>query len=311
MIKLLIGASPCTYWSIGQTKEREVVCEGQGWELFKNYYLAKELFQPDYFLYENNCSAAEPIKDEIKKYLNAPLYKFNSNLVSAQNRARFYVTNIPNIEIPKKLSSVTVRDILDKDTEEIYYDLKEEHRKKNPKALKSGTIRIADLDGKKSQGYRVYSIDGKSCTLCANAGGLGAKTGLYETEEGKVRKLTVSEVRKLQMIPDWVDIPVSDTQAYKQVGNGWTIGVIKEFLRKIPNIENEEVVVLSMYDGMGCGFITLKELGINIKEYISVEIDKYCNLTLDANNPNRIGFLDAFDIRNEDSDLYKAIKERI
>lgn len=58
MIKLLIGGSPCTYWSIAQKKGREVTAEGQGWELFKNYLIAKEKFKPDFFLYENNKSAA-------------------------------------------------------------------------------------------------------------------------------------------------------------------------------------------------------------------------------------------------------------
>ena len=44
MIKLLIGGSPCTYWSIAKTKGREVVAEGQGWELFKNYLIAIEMY---------------------------------------------------------------------------------------------------------------------------------------------------------------------------------------------------------------------------------------------------------------------------
>lgn len=78
-------------------------------------------------------------------------------------------------------------------------------------------------------------------------------------------------------------------------------------MKNIPNIEEEELTVLSLYDGMGCGYIALKELGCNIKEYISVEIDKYCNKTLDANIPNRIAFSDAFDIRDSKSELYKYI----
>lgn len=39
-------------------------------------------------------------------------------------------------------------------------------------------IRIGDI-GSNSQGYRVYSQDGKSVTLSVNGGGPGAKTGLY------------------------------------------------------------------------------------------------------------------------------------
>ena len=41
MIKLLIGGSPCTHWSIAQTKNRETAPEGIGWELFLNYLIAR------------------------------------------------------------------------------------------------------------------------------------------------------------------------------------------------------------------------------------------------------------------------------
>ena len=51
MIKLLIGGSPCTFWSIAQKNGRETEAEGMGWELFKNYLIAKEKFKPDFFLW--------------------------------------------------------------------------------------------------------------------------------------------------------------------------------------------------------------------------------------------------------------------
>lgn len=47
MIKLLIGGSPCTHWSIAQKNNRETVPEGLGWELFKNYLIAKEMVGED------------------------------------------------------------------------------------------------------------------------------------------------------------------------------------------------------------------------------------------------------------------------
>lgn len=303
-MKLLLGGSPCTKWSIAQ-KNREIRSEGEGWELFKNYLITKEIFKPDYFLYENNTSAALQIKTEIEKSLGYKRKDINSNLFSAQNRSRFYVSNIPNIEIPKEQSPIKVKDILDKEYNGKYID-KNITLKSGPKQGKTGMICLGYIGNSNSQGNRVYSIEGKSCTLCANSGGLGAKTGLYLIDN-KIRKLTISETRKLQTVPDWVDLPVSDNQAYKQLGNGWTIEVIKYLLKNIPNIEEEELTVLSLYDGMGCGYIALKELGCNIKEYISVEIDKYCNKTLDANIPNRIAFSDAFDIRDSKSELYKYI----
>lgn len=33
-MKILIGGSPCTHWSIAQTKNRETEASGIGWELF-------------------------------------------------------------------------------------------------------------------------------------------------------------------------------------------------------------------------------------------------------------------------------------
>ena len=41
-----------------------------------------------------------------------------------------------------------------------------------------------------------------------------------------IRKLTVSECKRLQTVPEWYEFPVSDTQAYKMLGNGWTVDVI-------------------------------------------------------------------------------------
>lgn len=126
-----------------------------------------------------------------------------------------------------------------------------------------------------SKQYRVYETSGKSTTLCAEGGGMGAKTGLYAipiefdgdipvkaisaadgktytvyevkngniTIKGKtypiklidgyyiIRKLTVSECKRLQTVPDWYEFPVSDTQAYKMLGNGWTVDVIAHLIK--------------------------------------------------------------------------------
>lgn len=78
-LRLLIGGSPCTFWSISQSPERrETTCEGTGWELFKNYLIAKEKWQPDIFLYENNESISKEIQKEIEKRLNVNLLHINS-----------------------------------------------------------------------------------------------------------------------------------------------------------------------------------------------------------------------------------------
>lgn len=116
MIKILIGGSPCTYWSVAQKKGREVEAEGLGWELFRNYLIAKEKFKPDFFLYENNKSAAQPIKDQISHELGVDLMHINSALVSAQNRQRFYAFNW-NVDQPAD-RGIMLKDILETATSE-------------------------------------------------------------------------------------------------------------------------------------------------------------------------------------------------
>lgn len=44
-----------------------------------------------------------------------------------------------------------------------------------------------------SQGYRVYDIEGISCTLASEAGGLGAKTGLYMIPEATKQGYAIAE----------------------------------------------------------------------------------------------------------------------
>lgn len=48
-----------------------------------------------------------------------------------------------------------------------------------------------------------------------------------------LRRLTPTECSRLQTIPDWYKFGCSDTQAYKMLGNGWTVEVVKHILSHI------------------------------------------------------------------------------
>lgn len=220
MIKILLGGSPCTYWSIAQKQNRETQAEGLGWELFKNYLIAKEKFKPDLFLYENNVSAAQPIKDQIKQELkvdqtDARYIEINSALVSAQSRKRFYVHNCGAVEQPTD-REIYLCDILENGIlintaasgkaqcirATIYKDgirnmvaNTVDRRTCVAKPVRTGTM--PQLNGllKDNQETRIYDINGKGVTLSANGGGWGAKTGLYAMpinplKSGKTRTLT-------------------------------------------------------------------------------------------------------------------------
>lgn len=552
-MKILIGGSPCTHWSIAQTKNRETEASGIGWELFLNYRIARDKYQPDFFLYENNKSMSPAIRAQITAELGVEPVLINSALVSAQNRQRLYWAGKRNqdgtysqvaVEQPVD-RGILLRDILESGVcwkEKGYAllsttggttadDMVSRHQRNGaaePVAIKPLTekemdymvretkggrnhfdfdyfhdatqeksacvtanthkgvpynvlvepVRIGTIenDAKNqtfdSQQYRVYSPDAKSVTLCGNGGGLGAKTGLYavpvagrvvgrrineqghrddyneeieriqrfevnedpsktnclstvekdnmiavpvrvgampnkdgdlgtsqsrriystdgksvslqarpngggadgaatglyavpagmawrgrengsafemrddqksnavaatghqsrlviEAADGKqmpvyevhggritikgkeypikladgfyiIRKLTVTECKRLQTVPDTYAFPVSDTQAYKMLGNGWTVDVIAHIMSHFTRLTEEPVEVLSMYDGMSCGHIALDKLGAEITAYYATEIDKYAIQTTQHNFQDTVQLGDAFQVRAED-----------
>ena len=541
-MKLLIGGSPCTHWSIAQTKNRETEASGIGWELFLNYRIARDKYKPDFFLYENNKSMSPAIRAQITAELGVEPVLINSALVSAQNRQRLYWVGKRNpdgtysqvaVEQPVN-RGILLRDILESGVcwREKAYTLKANYANAGavngvdgghfPATMAAEPVRIGTIenDAKNqafdSQQYRVYSPDGKAVTLCGNGGGLGAKTGLYavpvpepvnETVNGKaqclratyykdgirnlvgntvdrktcvaipvpaagrivgrrineqghrddyneaiphfqyfevneepqktnclttvqkdnmiavpvrvgampnkdgglgtsqsrriystdgksvslqarpngggadgaatglyavpagmawrgrengsafemrddqksnamaatghqsrlvieaadgkqmpvyevrggritikgktypikladgfyiIRKLTVTECKRLQTVPDTYAFPVSDTQAYKMLGNGWTVDVIAHIMSHFTGLTKEPVEVLSMYDGMSCGHIALDKLGAEITAYYATEIDKYAIQTTQHNFPDTVQLGDAFQVRNDD-----------
>ena len=49
---------------------------------------------------------------------------------------------------------------------------------------------------------------------------------------------------------------------------------------------NIGISVLSLFDGMSCGQIAFKQLGVEVDRYISYEIDKYAISVTQLNFPN-------------------------
>lgn len=163
-LRLLIGGSPCTHWSIAQKNNRETKPEGLGWELFKNYLIAKEKFQPDFFLYENNKSAAQLIKEQISKELGVELQHINSALVSAQNRQRFYAHNIPSVEQPED-RKIYLCDIFTDEDFADYHGGKFKRIKPDLSINYDSSWQIGKTGESGGQAVRVYDLKGKSVTL--------------------------------------------------------------------------------------------------------------------------------------------------
>ena len=369
MIKLLIGGSPCTFWSIAQKNGRETEAEGMGWELFKNYLIAKDKFKPDFFLYENNKSASKAIKDQIKQELKvwdgsfltedtgARYIEINSALVSAQNRQRFYVHNCGEVEQPED-RGILLKDILESGCGCNVCDSEKAHTIK-AQYFKNGIANFVTNGGFAATGVaepiRIppYSVE-KSRPCVASYANKSATSGslesncfpanpnkqvwdmvaepidligqdwrnddvtIYKVEDGFItinnkkytvnlangyyiiRKLTVAECCRLQTMPDDYCRVVSNTQAYKGIGNGWTaeviIHILQNALKDVP--KDEEIVVLSMYDGIGTGRYCLDKMGFTNVKYYAYEIDKYAKQIAMSNYPDIIQMGDAFDLRN-------------
>ena len=365
-VDFLIGGSPCTYWSIAQTKNRETVASGMGWELFSQYVRALHEAKPKYFIYENNKSMSKAIRASIDEAFGFEAVLINSALVSAQNRQRLYwvgkrnadgTYSKVNVEQPTD-RGILLRDILEDGivwqeksynlTTRCYGAIPEDTLKRHRHTMVAEPINVTadgkaqclrstcykdgirnivgnDVDrktgvaepvkvgyvGNGGQGNRVYSVNGKAVAQTAQSGGLGPNTGLYavpydcdvvitensircqrrdqkhstvqgshvnftdgktqtlspshipnviehksgkeitiyEVKGGKItikgkqypiklkdgfyiiRKLTVSECKRLQTVPEWYEFPVSNSQAYKMLGNGWTCEVIAHLIR--------------------------------------------------------------------------------
>lgn len=187
-IDLLLGGSPCTFWSIAK-KNREIDKDGIGWQLFSRYLDALKITKPKYFLYENVASMPKTIKDFISEEFDCEPIIINSALVSAQQRKRYYWTNISNIKQPED-KGIHLQDILESGfTDRIksycidasYFkggNLEQYFEKKRRQLVFEKPYRIGHFNSG-GQGDRVYATEGKSITLAANGGGRGAKTGLY------------------------------------------------------------------------------------------------------------------------------------
>lgn len=96
---------------------------------------------------------------------------------------------------------------------------------------------ITGGDFRHDEGFR-WRSDDKSNTLSTKSSTANALSGvplakINDQYINRIRRLTTLECMRLQTVDDNFKMPVSDTQKYKQLGNGWTIEVIAHILKYI------------------------------------------------------------------------------
>ena len=95
-------------------------------------------------------------------------------------------------------------------------------------------LSVSQADGKT---YRVHQVENGLITIKGKQYPIKLADGYYI-----IRKLTVRECMRLQTAPEWYEFPVSDAQAYKMLGNGWTVEVIVHLIKAClaGNVEEPE-----------------------------------------------------------------------
>lgn len=206
---MIIGGSPCQDLSRAKVDGKGLQWERSGL-FFEFVRLLKEV-KPKYFLLENVASMKNSDKEIITNTLkeifpDTECHLINSALVSAQNRKRYYWTNIPNIVQPED-KNILLQDVLQPDDEIsenfILSDVASFRATTNKRSRlvkeweqktwtilanqwKQSTDMVSIRVGQFNSGGqwdRVYSPEGKSVSLSANGGWRWAKTGLYAIKQ--------------------------------------------------------------------------------------------------------------------------------
>jgi len=240
-IDLLIGGSPCQGFSFSG---KQLNFDDPRSKLFFEFVrLVKEL-KPKYWLLENVVMKKE-FEQIISEHLGVQPIKINSSLVSAQNRERLYWANF---EITQPIDKgINLIDILE--TDELI----------NPSAIRGRRLNKATILGRRlnERGVRDDYNKDVPITQCleVRATNTNKSNCLITVEKDNVlttmpigrhkdafknklpfRYYTLKEYCRLQTVPEnyFTDI-VSESQAKKMLGNGWTIDVIAHIFGSLLN----------------------------------------------------------------------------
>lgn len=221
-IDLLIGGSPCQSIS---TLGDGTGLNGKSGLFFEYVRVLEELRKENNdlkFLLENVVGSKKAIA-AITEIIGVAPVLFNSNLLTAQNRARYYWTNIPfSLPQPKE---VLLKDILDSEPS-------------NESVLTPGRKRWLNSEsGKNCLGKRYMAIDPIKAN-CLTARGDASWNCNYVTRNGEVTKLTPEEYEKLQTVPVGYTASARTSERYKMLGNGWTVDVIAHILKSLKGEDN-------------------------------------------------------------------------
>ena len=245
--------------------------QGQSYLFWEYVRLLKEV-KPKYFLLEN-VKMLKKWENIISNVLGLEPIEINSTLVSAQNRRRLYWTNIPNINQPidkeitlkdiivddpcnmtidEKIDSLTksydkpitinedgiatlyanngkrVNIDLSNEVPFSFYETRTKEGKEMRRKIRIETGRDSTPRSKEFKMYVPNKNNKGNCLVTVES-----PLDYIVDPTWKYRKLYRIEMERLQTIPDGYTNVVSDSQARKMLGNGWTVDVITHIFKNI------------------------------------------------------------------------------
>lgn len=258
---VLVGGFPCQSFStVNPTKDTN----DERANLYKELVEIVHLKKPEYFVLENVKGLTTLHKGEILK-------KVKKDFSDAGYQVKHKLLLSSNFGIPQKRERVFIIGI--KDTVKTQYNYPiETHNEKNWVPLKSVIDSLIPSDekfyfseravqgmknAKKNMKRGLYQDLNKPClTITSHL----AKTSLnsrdpvllVDRKKELYRRFTPREAARIQSFPDSFEFPVSDTQAYRQIGNAippvlmWhvmnslskSINVVKNPTYKVINFKN-------------------------------------------------------------------------
>lgn len=184
--------------------------------------------QPRWFMSENVVPSNNDDLQELNRIMGIKGILINSNRFSAQDRERYYWTNIPIAAIPEN-NKLVLKDIMENNVnEKFFYQKNFEILNMNKKVCAELKVNTMDMN------RRIYNPIFKCATLTCISGGYQEKKVL---DHGRPRKLTEIEYERLQGLPDnYTNVEVngrkmSYTKRCSLCGNAWTLPVIKHIFK--------------------------------------------------------------------------------
>lgn len=235
-IDLLLAGPPCQGFSV--MGKRLNLDDPRSQLFFKVARLIKTL-KPKYFLVENVIINPE-VLPHINKIMKCEPIEVDSRNVSCQQRRRYYWTNIPGF-VPPKDRNILMENVIGWSRSTRY------------RCDKTGKVYSHKAPGRTSFIEQRIRYNGKTNTLVTGAGcnAFSAKTLMLTSKKSikkiksfkseiikgvdleslDLRPLTPDECEFAQTLPIGYTSGVSDSQRYKQIGNGWTLALITEFFK--------------------------------------------------------------------------------